>query len=113
MATPSQPSIEVSGMEEKIKIRGLARIPGWIFILWGSLIALTGLYHAFFGEPEANYYSPEKWDFVTQEQWLRWSGFEFTYGLACIGIGLLCWEYAKRLPEWISRPKQPRDNLFG
>lgn len=98
--------------QEKIKIRGLVRIAGWIFISWGSLVAITGLYHSFFGEPEANYYSPAKWDFVTEEQWLRWSGFEITYGLACIGIALLCWEYAKILPDWILREKKQIDDFL-
>lgn len=97
---------------EKIKIRGLARIAGWILICWGEGVAFLALYHAFFGEPEANYYSLNKWDFVTQEQWLRWSGFEITYGLACVGLGICCLEFAKRLPEWILRPKQPVDQLF-
>ena len=98
---------------EKIKIRGLARISGWIFLCWGSLIAFAGIYHAFLGEPEANFYSPEKWQFVTQKQWLRWNGFEIAYGLSCIGIGILCWEYGKRLPEWITRGKKAASGLLG
>lgn len=99
-------------MKEKIKIKGLGMAAGWIFFCWGALVAVTGLYHAFFGEPEANYYSPEKWDFVTQTQWMRWSGFEMTYGLSCIGIALLCWEYSKRLPEWILRDRPLPDETF-
>ena len=98
---------------EKIKIRGLARIAGWILIVWGGIVAFKGLYDSFFGEPEANYYSLEKWQFVNQEQWLRWSGFEIAYGLACVGIGLACWEIAKRLPEWIERKKKPADPDFS
>ena len=98
--------------KEKVRIRGLARIAGWIFVVWGSVVGFVGLYHAFFGEPEANYYSLTKWEFVTQEQWLRWSGFEAAYGVACIGLGLLAWEYAKRLPEWIWRDKEPASDIF-
>lgn len=98
--------------KEKVKIRGLARIAGWIFWIWGGAIFVLGFYHAFFGEPEANYYSPKKWDFVSQEQWLRWSGFEIVFGIACMAVGFLCWEFAKRLPEWIEREKQPVDELF-
>lgn len=94
---------------QKVKVRGLARIAGWIFCGWGGVVAFLGLYHAFWGEPEANYYSPEKWEFVTKAQWLRWTGFEMTYGLACVGLGLACWEFAKRLPEWIERPRNVRD----
>lgn len=102
-----------NGVKEKVKIRGLARIAGWIFMCWGCWIALVGFYHAFFGEPEANYYSPKKWDFVTQEQWLRWSGFEMAYGVACVAVALLCWEYAKHLPEWILRDKPPTDPILS
>ena len=99
-------------MTEKIKIRGLVRTAGWIFNLWGGVVAFKGLYDSFFGEPDANFYSPEKWQFVTQEQWLRWSGFEITYGLACIAVGVLGWEIGKRLPEWIIRTKEPKENSF-
>lgn len=98
--------------KEKIKIRGLVRIAGWIFMVWGALLTVLGLYHAFIGEPEANYYSLTPWEFVTREQWLRWSGFETAYGLACAGIGFLCWEYAKRLPEWIERDRQEAPKVF-
>lgn len=98
---------------EKVKIRGLVRIAGWILICWGAFISLIGLFDAFFGEPEANYYSLTRWEFVTQEQWLKWSGFEMAYGLACVGLGLLCWEFAKRVPDWISRTKEPVDDLFN
>ncbi len=99
-------------MTEKVKVRGLARIAGWIFVLWGGTIAFKGLFDSFFGEPEANFYSPEKWQFVTQEQWTRWSGFEMAYGLASIGLGWACWEMAKLLPEWIERNKHKLDPDF-
>ncbi len=98
---------------EKIKIRGLIRIAGWIFNVWGGLVAFKGLYDSFFGEPEANFYSPEKWQFVTQDQWMRWSGFELAYGLACVGLGWACWEMAKKLPDWTERPKQTPDPDFS
>ncbi len=101
-----------SPSKEKIKIRGLVVIAGWIFAVWGTLLAALGLYHCFFGEPEANYYSLTPWEFVTRDQWLRWSGFEMAYGLACAGIGFLCWEYAKYLPEWISRDKEEAPKIF-
>ena len=55
------------------------------------------------GEPEANLFSPNKWDFVSKQQWFRWSGFEIAYGLACVGICLLLWKYSKFLPEFIER----------
>jgi hypothetical protein len=88
---------------EKIKIRGLVRSSGWIFGIGGGVAVLKGLWDVFVGEPEANYYSPHKWDFVTQQQWLTWSGFEIAYGAACIGIACLLWKYTERLPECIER----------
>ena len=99
----------MSGPSEKIAVRGLARLTGWIFLVWGAVVAVKGLYDCFLGQPEANFYSPKPWDFVSRAQWLRWSGFELVYGLACLGLGLAAWEYAKRLPEWIARAKQNDD----
>ena len=93
-------------MIEKTASAGLARLTGWIFLIWGGIVALKGLYDAFLGQPEANYYSLKPWQFVTREQWFRWSGFELTYGLACLGIGFAARAYARRLPEFILREKK-------
>lgn len=60
----------------------------------------------FWGEPEANYFSPNKWDYISQNQWLTWAGFELAYGLACAGMGYLLWKYSKRYPEYITRQEQ-------
>jgi hypothetical protein len=87
----------------KIKIRGLVMSAFWMFLSWGMLVAAKGLYDAFWGEPEANYYSPHKWEFVSQSQWLTWSGFELAYGLACAGVAVLLWKYAPFLPQYIER----------
>lgn len=88
---------------EKIKIRGLVYCAGWIFIVWGSLVAIKGFWDIFWGEPEANLYSLNKWEFISQKQWLTWAGFEITYGLACIAVAYALWKYSKRLPEYIER----------
>lgn len=88
---------------KKIKIRGLVNAAGWIFFAWGGIITVKGLYDMFWGEPEANFYSRVKWEFITQQQWLNWAGFELAYGLACAGIASLLWKYAKRTPEYITR----------
>jgi len=90
---------------EKIKVRGLVRIAGWIFICWGAVAALKGFWDAFLGEPEANLYSPKPWEFISRNQWFTWAGFEITYGLACIAIAFLLWKYAVRLPEYMERPQ--------
>jgi hypothetical protein len=96
-------------MTQKMAVRGLARMTGWIFLVWGAVTALKGLYDAFLGQPEANYFSPKPWEFVTREQWFRWAGFELAYGLACLGAGFAAWAYARRLPEFILREKTIED----
>lgn len=98
---------------EKIKIRGLALIPAWAFGLWGGLVSLKALYDLFAGEPEANIYAAEKWQFVTQPQWLRYGGFELAYGVSLLGLALLLRAYARFLPEHIERPRrEPEVRLF-
>jgi hypothetical protein len=88
---------------KKIKIRGLVVSASGIFLSWGAIVEFKGIFDAFWGEPEANFYSPNKWDFISQKQWLTWSGFEIAYGLACAGIALLLWKYARLLPPYIER----------
>ena len=98
---------------ESIKIRGLARLAAAIFAGWGGLVSFKGLYDLFWGEPEANLYAPVKWAFVTEPQWMRWAGFELTYGLACIGLAWYCVRWARSLPETIQRPRrEPEFSLF-
>ncbi|MDE2038912.1 MAG: hypothetical protein KGO96_11295 [Elusimicrobia bacterium] len=91
---------------EKIKIRGLPRIAGTLLCCWGAIVSVKALYDLFIGEPEANLYSPRKWQFVTQQQWLRYGGFELTYGFCCLALGWLLWRYSRFLPEFIERPKR-------
>jgi len=90
-------------LSRKIAVRGLARLAGWIFLVWGGLVFLRGIWDCFLGQPEANFYSPIKWQFVTRDQWLRYAGFEIFYGFVCAGLGWLAWEFSKRLPSWIER----------
>jgi len=88
---------------EKIKIRGLTKIAGWVFVLWGTIVSVKGIYDAFWGEPESNFYSLSKWEFISKKQWFNWSGFEVAYGFSCVGLALLLWEFSKRLPEYVER----------
>lgn len=98
---------------EKVKIRGLAVVSSRVLAVWGALVALKGLYDVFAGEPDANLYSAEKWQFVTQEQWLRYGGFELSYGLACAGLAWALWRYSRFLPETVTRPRpEPVIELF-
>lgn len=98
--------------QEKVLIRGLVRCAGWIFLIWGILVTCKGIGDSFWGEPEANYFSSEKWEFVTKIQWLRYAGFETVYGLACIGVAYLLWKYASYMPEYYTRPAQEKDDAF-
>lgn len=98
---------------EKIKIRGLARIPAGVFGVWGVVVSLKAFYDLFVGEPEANLYSHEKWAFVTQEQWLRYAGFELAYGAACLALAWTFIRYSRFLPETMERPRRlPDVRLF-
>jgi len=97
---------------EKKKIRGLVFGAGWIFLVWGIVVTIKGFWDSFLGEPEANLYSPHKWDFITQSQWLNWAGFEIAYGFACIFIALVLRSYARRLPEYIEvNSANPNDQI--
>ena len=98
-------------MTEKTAVAGLARFAGWIFLIWGGIVSLKGVYDAFLGAPEANFFSLKPWEFVTREQWFRWSGFELAYGLACVALGLAARAYAARLPEFVLREKSTEDFL--
>jgi hypothetical protein len=98
---------------EKIKIRGLAHISSWILGAWGGLVTLKAFYDLFWGEPEANLYAPKKWAFVTQEQWMRYAGFELAYGLALLALAWYLVKLGRLLPVTVSRPKRgPEFSLF-
>jgi hypothetical protein len=70
------------------------RVSSVVFKIWGAVAALKGIYDLVSGAPEANMFSAEKWQFVTYEQWLRWGGFELTYGLFCAAFGYLLFAVA-------------------
>lgn len=87
----------------KVKIRGLARLAAGLFAVWGGLVAPKGLYDLLVGQPEANLYSPQPWQFVTLAQWHRYAAFELLYGAACLGLAVCLARYARFLPEWVER----------
>ena len=90
---------------ETIKIRGLARLAAAIFAGWGGLVVFKGVWDLIGGEPEANLYAPQKWAFVTEAQWLRYAGFELTYGLACVGLGGCRRSSGALWGSWWARPR--------
>ncbi|MFH1725479.1 MAG: hypothetical protein ABII00_12790 [Elusimicrobiota bacterium] len=87
----------------KVKVRGLAVISAGIFGVWGAPVAVKGVYDLLWGQPEANLYAPAPWEFVTREQWLRYGGFELTYGLCCLALAWFLLRYSRFLPEAVSR----------
>ena len=94
-------------------MRGLAHISAWVFLVWGALVASKAFYDLFLGEPEANRYAPQKWAFVTQEQWLRYAGFELAYGLCCLFLAYAIFRYSRFLPDVLERPRrEPEFRLF-
>lgn len=97
---------------ETIKIRGLARISAWMFAVWGALIALKGLYDIGWGQPDANQYAPAPWAFVSQEEWLRYAGFETLYGAACGAVSWYLFRLSRFLPEAVTRKKDPELRLI-
>jgi hypothetical protein len=94
---------------ERIKIRGLARISSSLLGLWGAAVTAKSLYDLFKGEPEANLYAPRPWAFVTEDQWLRYAGFELAYGLALLALAWAVWRYARFLPEIVERARREPD----
>lgn len=80
---------------QKIRYRAVFKSSGWIFLIWGGIVTLTGLYDAFFGLPES--------EFVPLANWSKYAGFEVVYGIACVLVGLLIFEFAKRVPEILER----------
>ena len=98
---------------ERIKIRGLVRISGWMFAVWGAVTAAKGVYDRFLGgEPEANLYAPHRWDFVTQGQWARYASFELAYGAACVALAVVLFKYSDFLPETVRRPRRSEPTLI-
>ncbi len=88
---------------KKTAIRGLASLASVIFFAWGALIVLKGVWDVCGGQPEANFFSPQPWEFVTREQWFRYAGFEIIYGVTCLALGWYIRRVGKHLPEWIER----------
>jgi hypothetical protein len=96
---------------ERVVIAGLPRLGSWIFFVAGGLAAVKGVWDLFIGQPEANYFSPAPWQFVTREQWSRYAGFELTFGLACLAVGAAARTFARRLPAWVEREKLSEEIL--
>ncbi len=95
-----------SAETETVYLAPLARLTASIFAIWGLLIALKALYDLFWGTPEANLYSARPWQFISLPQWMRYSGFELSYGIACVALAAGIRAYSNFLPETRLRPKK-------
>ena len=91
--------------EEEVFVAPLARLAGAIFAVWGTLVIFRAVYDLFWGSPEANLYSAHPWQFVSVSQWLRYAGFELSYGLVCASLAAGIYAYSKFLPETLRRKK--------
>ncbi len=91
--------------EEEVFVAPLARLVAVIFVIWGTLVVFRAVYDLFWGSPEANLYSAHPWQFVSVSQWLRYAGFELSYGLACVSLAAGIYAYSKFLPETLRRKK--------
>lgn len=89
---------------EKVAVAGLARLAARIFWAAGAIVGVKGIWDFCGAQPEANFFSPRPWSFVTHAQWNRFAGFEMAFGLACAGLGWVARIYSRRLPPWIERP---------
>ena len=88
---------------EKVAVAGLGRLAAGILWAAGGGVGAKGVWDCFGGQPEAQFFSPRPWTFVTHAQWARFAVFEISFGLACAGVGWAAWVYARRLPAWRER----------
>ena len=91
--------------EEEVFVAPLARLVAFIFAVWGTVVVFRAVYDLFWGSPEANLYSAHPWQFVSVSQWLRYAGFELSYGLVCASLAAGIYAYSKFLPETLRRKK--------
>jgi hypothetical protein len=90
-------------MAKKMAVRGLAVLAGRLFFAWGIVVSVKGLWDIFYGQPDANFYSPAPWQFVTQAEWRRYAGFELCYGLASLLIGRAIFLFSRKLPVYVEK----------
>ncbi|MBI5555654.1 MAG: hypothetical protein HY920_07400 [Elusimicrobia bacterium] len=76
-------------MADKKEIGGLVKLAGWIFYGWGVLVTLFGFLRLL------NINKPDS-EFVTTADWLRFSVFQITYGMVCVGVGYLLFLFIKK-----------------
>ncbi|MDD5132428.1 MAG: hypothetical protein PHH44_07205 [bacterium] len=76
-------------MADKKEIGGLVRLAGWVFYVWGVLVTVYGFLKLL------NIVKPDS-EFVTAADWMRFSVFQITYGMVCVGVGYLLFLFIKK-----------------
>ncbi len=76
-------------MADKKEIKGLITLSGWVFYGWGVLVTIFGFLRLL------NIVKPDS-EFVTAADWLRFSVFQVTYGMVCVGVGYLLFLFIKK-----------------
>ena len=76
-------------MADKKEISGLVRLAGWVFYVWGVLVTIYGFLKLL------NIVKPDS-EFVTTADWMRFSVFQITYGMVCVGVGYLLFLFIKK-----------------
>lgn len=76
-------------MADKKEIKGLIKLAGWIFYLWGILVTFFGFLSLL------NIIKPAS-EFVNAADWMRFSVFEITYGMVFVGLGYLLFLFIKK-----------------
>lgn len=71
------------------EIKGLLKLAMWLFYIWGILVTVVGILRLL------NINKPDS-EFVTVADWLRFSVFQVTYGMVCIGVGYLIYLYLQK-----------------
>jgi hypothetical protein len=76
-------------MAGKKEVRGLVKLAGWVFYGWGILVTIYGFLRLL------NINKPDS-EFVTAADWMRFSVFQVTYGMVCVGVGYLLFLFIKK-----------------
>lgn len=80
-------------MADRKEIKGLLRLAMWMFYTWGILVTVFGFLRLVsINKPDS--------EFITATEWFRFSVFQITYGMVCVGVGyLICLFIQKKLND--------------
>lgn len=71
------------------QVTSLIKLAGWIFVVYGIIIAIKGAIDIFYPNPATQ--------FVPVSVYTgKWVPFEMAYGAACVVTGLACFKYTEK-----------------